>query len=247
MSSKKRKTSTPEKEDFQMSPIRKVVKAQRHSLGGSKKKNFALVLLKQQLYKKGVQEIMESEAYRGLFSPSGPRLSTALKDGYPQFVNASLTDLRWALAAIKDTYQRPTGDVIAMGQEDTGQLGLVKWIGKDKDNGFPPTLLQDLRGKGIIQVACGGMHSAALTEDGTAYTWGCNDDGALGRTYPDDDEEKYSTPPTPVQKMIPSRYAVSRHVVRSHENECHDVIAIDAGASHTTFLTISGNVYVSGR
>ena len=32
-----------------------------------------------------------------------------------------------------------------------------------------------------LQVAAGGMHSAALTEDFQVYTTGVNDEGALGR------------------------------------------------------------------
>ncbi|KAK3484901.1 regulator of chromosome condensation 1/beta-lactamase-inhibitor protein II [Neurospora crassa] len=34
---------------------------------------------------------------------------------------------------------------------------------------------------GIVQVACGGMHVAALTKDNKILTWGVNDQGALGR------------------------------------------------------------------
>jgi regulator of chromosome condensation len=30
-------------------------------------------------------------------------------------------------------------------------------------------------------VACGGLHNAVVTEYGQVYTWGCDDDGSLGR------------------------------------------------------------------
>jgi len=33
----------------------------------------------------------------------------------------------------------------------------------------------------ISLLMCGGMHTVALTTTGIAYSWGCNDDGALGR------------------------------------------------------------------
>jgi regulator of chromosome condensation len=33
----------------------------------------------------------------------------------------------------------------------------------------------------IVQVAAGGMHTAALDRDGAVFTWGVNDEGALGR------------------------------------------------------------------
>ena len=33
----------------------------------------------------------------------------------------------------------------------------------------------------ISLLMCGGMHTVVLTPNGIAYSWGCNDDGALGR------------------------------------------------------------------
>ena len=38
-----------------------------------------------------------------------------------------------------------------------------------------------LPGGQVVQVAGGGMHSAALTASGEVYTTGVNDEGALGR------------------------------------------------------------------
>ena len=33
----------------------------------------------------------------------------------------------------------------------------------------------------VLQVACGGMHTVALTEGNLIFSWGVNDEGALGR------------------------------------------------------------------
>ena len=33
----------------------------------------------------------------------------------------------------------------------------------------------------IVKIECGGMHTVALASDGSIYTWGCNDEKALGR------------------------------------------------------------------
>ena len=33
----------------------------------------------------------------------------------------------------------------------------------------------------LLQVSCGGMHTAALDQEGRVWTWGVNDEGALGR------------------------------------------------------------------
>ena len=36
--------------------------------------------------------------------------------------------------------------------------------------------------RSIVTIVCGGMHSVALASNGNVYTWGCNDEGALGRS-----------------------------------------------------------------
>jgi len=35
--------------------------------------------------------------------------------------------------------------------------------------------------RSIQKIVCGGMHTLALASNGTVWSWGCNDDGALGR------------------------------------------------------------------
>ena len=39
----------------------------------------------------------------------------------------------------------------------------------------------NLSDENVVTVRAGGMHTVALTEGGRVYTWGCNDEGALGR------------------------------------------------------------------
>jgi len=38
----------------------------------------------------------------------------------------------------------------------------------------------------IVKLSCGGMHTAAITSSGAVFTWGCSDDGALGRSGNED-------------------------------------------------------------
>jgi alpha-tubulin suppressor-like RCC1 family protein len=38
-----------------------------------------------------------------------------------------------------------------------------------------------VEGHQFVQVACGGMHTVALDTEGCIWTWGVNDEGALGR------------------------------------------------------------------
>ena len=38
----------------------------------------------------------------------------------------------------------------------------------------------------IVKLSCGGMHTAAIATSGAVFTWGCNDEGALGRSGSED-------------------------------------------------------------
>lgn len=68
-------------------------------------------------------------------------------------------------------------------------------------------------------VAAGGMHSCLLSSDGIVYTFGCNDEFALGRQ---DDED--------IQKVeLPEK-----------------CIEITAGDSHCAALSETGIVYAWG-
>ncbi|KAL2022431.1 hypothetical protein VTK56DRAFT_5260 [Thermocarpiscus australiensis] len=72
-------------------------------------------------------------------------------------------------------------DIFVFGEGTAGELGLgsVRVDGKKPIDVKRPRLNPNL--KGVVQVACGGMHVAALTQDNKILTWGVNDQGALGR------------------------------------------------------------------
>ncbi|KAI7871894.1 regulator of chromosome condensation 1/beta-lactamase-inhibitor protein II [Spinellus fusiger] len=65
-----------------------------------------------------------------------------------------------------------------MGTGDAGELGLGSSM-LERMKPMPLKTLQDLP---ICNIICGGMHTMALTKDGKLYSWGCNDEGALGRS-----------------------------------------------------------------
>ena len=48
-------------------------------------------------------------------------------------------------------------------------------------------VMKKLAEHNIIQVAAGAMHTLALTREGNVFSWGCNDDGALGRPNPEEE------------------------------------------------------------
>ncbi|XP_072890854.1 regulator of chromosome condensation isoform X2 [Hemitrygon akajei] len=112
-----------------------------------------------------------------------------------------------------------SGIVLTLGQGDVGQLGLGDNILERKK----PALVKGLPEK-IVQVEAGGMHTVCLGQTGSVYTFGCNDEGALGRDTSQDGSE-----------MVPSRVLLDEHVVQ-----------VSAGDSHTAALTESGQVYIWG-
>ena len=76
-------------------------------------------------------------------------------------------------------------DIFVFGEGSSGELGLGS---KKYDNKKPidvkrPRINHNLDATkvGVVQIACGGMHAIALTKENKIYTWGVNDDGALGR------------------------------------------------------------------
>jgi len=106
------------------------------------------------------------------------------------------------------------GFCLAVGENLSNQLGLTLDVSDRKK----PQLIKELP-ENIIDIAAGGMHSAVLTEDGIVYTFGCNDEFALGRED-DGDIDKVDLP--------------------------EKVVQISAGDSHTAALTETGAVYAWG-
>lgn len=88
----------------------------------------------------------------------------------------------------------------------------------------------------VLSVTCGGQTSAALTVDGRVYTWGVNDDAALGRPVRENEEHliKRMDAPTTTDLEIPNGYM-------------SNVIQVRMGDSHTLLLTIDGEVYCAGQ
>ncbi|CAB0009589.1 unnamed protein product [Nesidiocoris tenuis] len=67
------------------------------------------------------------------------------------------------------------GDVYSWGEGEDGQLGHGNKSMCDR-----PCIIESLRGKNVVDIACGGAHSAAITANGELYTWGKGRYGRLG-------------------------------------------------------------------
>ncbi|XP_078486941.1 regulator of chromosome condensation isoform X2 [Ciona intestinalis] len=117
----------------------------------------------------------------------------------------------------------PTGVALTVGQGDMGQLGL----GEDIMSRKKPAIVANIADEKVKRVVAGGMHTVCLTDQHKIYTFGCNDEFALGRETADDDSE-YEP------KLIVGPLTERR------------VVHISAGDSHTCALTDGGKVFVWG-
>ncbi|XP_053395077.1 regulator of chromosome condensation-like isoform X2 [Mercenaria mercenaria] len=111
------------------------------------------------------------------------------------------------------------GKVLVCGEGDVGQLGL----GEDVIEKARPGLVNIP--DPVIQVCGGGMHTVCLTEKGEVYTFGCNDEGTLGR---DTSEEGSETLPGKVDGLP-------------------KIVQVSAGDSHTAALSEDGRVFAWGN
>ncbi|KAJ1527956.1 hypothetical protein ONE63_007889 [Megalurothrips usitatus] len=67
------------------------------------------------------------------------------------------------------------GEVLSWGEGDDGKLGHGNTCSLDR-----PQLIQALQGREVVDIACGGAHSAAISAVGELYTWGKGRYGRLG-------------------------------------------------------------------
>ncbi|XP_015433074.1 PREDICTED: regulator of chromosome condensation-like isoform X2 [Dufourea novaeangliae] len=118
-----------------------------------------------------------------------------------------------------DLRQSSTGGVLlTFGQGDVGQLGL----GEEVVEKIRPAVISGYQD--IIAIAAGGMHNVCLRETGEILTFGCNDEGALGRdTSADGSETK------PGSVTLPGK-----------------VIQVTAGDSHSAALIEDGRAFAWG-
>lgn len=81
---------------------------------------------------------------------------------------------------LESRYLRQYGECLTFGSGDCAQLG----HGTDEDEDLMvkfPRIVFPLRDKKVCGISCGGLHNAVWTEQGHCYTWGCSDEGSLGR------------------------------------------------------------------
>lgn len=161
------------------------------------------------------------------------------------------------------------GYALSVGENLSNQLGLSL----DVDGRKKPQLIKMLPNNGrIVMVASGGMHSAALTDEGIVYTFGCNDEFALGRAN-EDDIEKVDLPEKSIEITAGDSHTAALSetgvvyawgtfrdgsgVVGLEQQKIaktpmrfklrEKIAKISSGADHLVFLTVSGEVYTAGN
>lgn len=112
------------------------------------------------------------------------------------------------------------GQVYTFGEGKFGRLG-----NNNETNQLKPMLVQSLVGTEIIQVCCGGFHTAAISKDGQLYSWGGGEHGQLGHG-------------DMVNKLKPC-------LVQGFVDEF--VVQVTCGWSHSVGRTDTGECYTFGN
>ena len=117
------------------------------------------------------------------------------------------------------------GKVYTWGENYSGQLEneTLEYSAiclSDKDN--------ELKGKRIVDISAGGIHTVAIDEEGKVYTWGNNKYGQLG--------DETANSPLPI-------------CISNKENELKGkkIISISAGGIHTVAIDEEGKAYTWGN
>lgn len=112
------------------------------------------------------------------------------------------------------------GKVYGWGRNEGGQLGL-----DDQSDRFCPTLVQELTGYNVVEIATGKTHALFLTSDGKVLAAGSNDQGQCGQG------KKTSALETP--KLVQYQGA--------------PIVSVAAGAEFSVLLDKDGKVWTFGH
>lgn len=111
---------------------------------------------------------------------------------------------------------------MSCGQNEVGQLGFDDNVNEKTRPAAVPIDSTTLNN--VVDISAGGMHSLYLTKNGEVWSFGCNDEGALGR-----DTSKEGSEYESAKVDLPT--------------EC---VKITAGDSHSAFLLKDRRVFACG-
>jgi alpha-tubulin suppressor-like RCC1 family protein len=127
-----------------------------------------------------------------------------------------------AVGAFHNLALKEDGTLWAWGNNEYGQLG----TGDTQPRSYPIPV-QGLDDLTLVDIAAGGWHSTALTNEGEVYGWGRGEHGRLG--FGDNDKSS---------KMLPQKVNLLAG---------EDIIQVSCGGTHSVALTRDGRIFSFGR
>ena len=168
------------------------------------------------------------------------------------------------------TFGRGGEDQLGHGKVDEQAVDPTTGESEEQMEGKPRQVRQ-LRDVQIAHVSCGGAHTSIITDDGVIYTWGCNDEKALGYQPPTEKESLVAFYTEHAADRLPKvddtlkRYAGHYGTLCARLNKKYDwhppgtcvpakltlpggqrAAQIECGDSNTVALTSDGDVYSWG-
>lgn len=162
-------------------------------------------------------------------------LSLAAPAGAAETARAEVLGVSGVCAAVVDD----EGTLWTWGCNRYGQLGNDNQGNQEDEDGnpcqtVPAPILEEVR-----SVALGDFHGAAVKEDGTLWTWGCNDNGQVGQKRVNDKEVLWYW-----TFIIPHRIVTPYQSVPIQIME--DVAAVSAGDYFTAAIQEDGTLWMWG-
>ncbi|KAL2335285.1 hypothetical protein Fmac_016498 [Flemingia macrophylla] len=127
-----------------------------------------------------------------------------------------------AVGAFHNLALQEDGTLWAWGNNEYGQLGTG-----DTQPRSQPIPVQGLSDLTLVDIAAGGWHSTALTDEGEVYGWGRGEHGRLG--FGDSDKSS---------KMVPQKVQLLAG---------EDIVQVSCGGTHSVALTRDGRMFSFGR
>jgi alpha-tubulin suppressor-like RCC1 family protein len=135
-----------------------------------------------------------------------------------------------ALSRIQPDLKSSQGSVLTWGSGESCGLGH-----SDRRDKHSPTMVDGLRGKHLLDISCGAMHSVAVTGTGEVYSWGQNKYGQVGVGGQVNDDEYDEDKPLHVivPRLLSSLFGVF-------------ISAVSCGAGHSIAMAADGRVFSWG-
>ncbi|CAG8461681.1 2390_t:CDS:2, partial [Cetraspora pellucida] len=125
------------------------------------------------------------------------------------------------------THDSKRTKLFVIGSNDCGELGLGDSFKEVKY----PRHAKSLVDFPIVKISCGSLHVAALTRDGKVVTWGCNDEGALGRVTKSEEN------PNETDENVPAYAQGLDNII---------IVKVACGSNITFALSDKGQLYATG-